>query len=139
MKGPRGNGLFSGITMHCWNCNRKVKKTAKVCVHCEADLTDAPKPEEFEAALEVLKNLPPDMVAEMKDLAKSSDSAEDFVNSIMVGPCPKCQSDHTGDCENDPQIGELLVGRCYECGQLWCTECEKLLDAKKPQCACWDE
>ncbi|MFO0967342.1 MAG: hypothetical protein U0793_17425 [Gemmataceae bacterium] len=125
--------------MRCWNCNRKVAKKAKRCPHCEADLTDAPQPEEFEAALDVLKNLPPDVLAEMRQLAEGSASAEDFVNSIFVGACPKCGSEETGDCEHDPEIGELLVGRCFACGQLWCTECEKLLEHKAPICACWDE
>ena len=42
---------------------------------------------------------------------------------IMVGECPKCGSDQVGDCDADPEIDNILVGRCFECGQLWCVEC----------------
>jgi hypothetical protein len=125
--------------MRCWNCNRQVAKKAKVCAHCEADLSQAPKPEEEKAVLEMLQQMPPDALAEMQKLLASSTSAEDFANRIMVGSCPKCGSDETGDCEEDPEIDNLLVGRCYECGQLWCTECDKPLEGKAPKCPCWDE
>jgi len=125
--------------MRCWNCNRQVAKKAKVCGHCEADLSEAPHPEDQEAVLELLQQMPPEVLAEMKKALGTSNTAEEFANSIMVGSCPQCGSDQTGDCEDDPEINDLLVGRCYECGQLWCTECEKLLDQKAPKCPCWDE
>ena len=57
----------------------------------------------------------------------------------FVGACPKCEGTNTGDCENDPEIDELLVGRCYDCGQLWCTECLRLLEPQAAYCECWDE
>jgi hypothetical protein len=44
-----------------------------------------------------------------------------------------------GNCEDDPEIEELLVGRCYECGKLWCIECRELLTPDNPKCPCWDE
>ena len=125
--------------MRCWNCNRPVAENAKVCAFCEADVTDTPTPEEMAAALELLQGMPPEVLEEMRETFRASDTAEDFANRIMVGPCPRCQSDQTGHCEDDPEINDLLVGRCYECGQLWCTECEKLLEQKAPQCSCWDE
>jgi hypothetical protein len=125
--------------MRCWNCNRPVAKEAKVCAHCEADLTEAPSSEERAAALGLLEQLPPEILAELDETFRASTTAEDFVNRIMVGPCPHCHSDQTSHCEDDPEINELLVGRCYECGQLWCTECGQLLEPKTPRCPCWEE
>jgi hypothetical protein len=125
--------------MRCWNCGHKVTKKAKVCGHCEADLTEAPSPEEEAAVMELLEEMPQDILAELGKAMSESATAEEFANFIMVGPCPKCGSEETGDCEADPEIEDLLVGRCYECGQLWCTECAKELTRKNPHCDCLDE
>ena len=125
--------------MRCWNCNRRVRKGAKICVHCEADLREKPSSEEAKAVLDILEQMPPDVRAELEEAMRSSRTAEEFVNAVMVGSCPRCGSSQTSDCENDPEINELLVGRCYECGQLWCTECEKLLERNALKCPCWDE
>src|SRR6476620_10114744 len=125
--------------MRCWNCNREIPETAKACVHCEAAVGAPPSADEMEAARAFLAELPPDVAAELRQVANSSETADDFVNSIFVGNCPKCDSPNTSDCENDPEIGELLVGRCYDCGQLFCTECLKLLQAGNTECPCWDE
>jgi hypothetical protein len=125
--------------MRCWNCGHKVTKKAKVCGHCEADLTEAPTAEEAAAVMELLGQMPPDILAEMGEVMSKTGSAEEFANLIMVGPCPKCESEETGDCEADPEINDLLVGRCYECGQLWCTECGKELTRENPHCDCLDE
>ena len=70
---------------------------------------------------------------------ENSETANDFADHIFVGDCPKCGSEHTGNCDADPEIEELLVGRCYQCGQLWCTECGRLLDRNSPSCECWEE
>ena len=125
--------------MRCWNCNRRVAKAAKVCAHCEADLAQKPSLEEERAVLEMLQQMPPEVLAELQETMRASSTAEEFANAIMVGPCPRCGSDQTSNCETDPEITEVLVGRCYECGQLWCTECEKLLERQSPRCVCWDE
>ena len=125
--------------MRCWNCGRAVSKKARVCGHCEADLTEAPSPEEEAAVMELLEQMPLDVLAELGKAMSKSASAEEFANLIMVGPCPSCGSEHTGDCEADPDINELLVGRCYECGHLWCTECGNALTRNRFHCDCWDE
>ena len=125
--------------MRCFNCGKKIPDSAKVCQYCEALVEDAPGEEEQEAVREILQQMPRGVLEELQAAAAESDSAEEFVNRIMVGECPKCGSAETGHCENDPEIGELLVGRCYECGQLWCTECGRLLDRASPTCKCWDE
>ncbi len=125
--------------MRCWNCNKRVLEGAKVCRFCEAALTDAPTPEEIDVAQEMLQAMPPEVLEEMRETFRDSSTAEDFANRILVGPCPRCHSDQTGNCENDPEINDILVGRCYECGQLWCTECEQLLERQAPHCSCWAE
>ena len=125
--------------MRCWNCNQPVARDAEACARCEADLTQAPSAEEMGAVLEMLQQMPPDVLAEMEETFRASGTAEEFANRILVGPCPRCKSDQTNHCEDDPEINELLVGRCYECGQLWCTECGQLLERKAPRCACWEE
>jgi hypothetical protein len=125
--------------MRCRNCNRELPPQAKVCGHCEAPVAEEPTREEMEAARALLEQLPPEAAAELQALFRDSATADEFVNHIFVGNCPACESENTGDCENDPEIGHLLVGRCYDCGQLWCTECLKLLNPKAVVCECWDE
>ena len=125
--------------MRCWNCGRAVTKKARRCENCEADLTEAPSPEEGAAVMDILATLTPDVLAELGEAMRESESAEEFANRIMVGSCPSCGSDQTGDCDADPEINDLLVGRCYECGQLWCTECGKALTEKDFHCDCFDE
>jgi hypothetical protein len=125
--------------MRCLNCKREIPNTAKICMHCEAPVMEGPTEDELAAARDLLEQLPPDVFADLQRTVNDSATAEEFVNSIFVGDCPKCHSTSTGDCENDPEIGELLVGRCYDCGQLWCTECLALLTPEAPACPCWDE
>jgi hypothetical protein len=125
--------------MRCWNCGHEVPEKARVCGRCEADLTEAPTAEEADAVIELLEQMPPDVLAELGDAMSKSTSAEKFANLIMVGPCPTCGSEQTSDCDADPEINELFVGRCYECGHLWCTDCGDALTRKQPHCDCWDE
>jgi hypothetical protein len=126
-------------TMRCWNCNKVLAANAKVCVECEAPVLPEPTEEEKAAAQMVLDQLPPEQLAQFLQTMEESESADDFVNQIFVGDCPKCNSSNTGDCEKDPEIDNLLVGRCFDCGQYFCTECSKLLDAKAPECECLDD
>ncbi len=125
--------------MRCWNCGHKVPRKARVCGHCEADLSEAPTAEEEAVVMELLEQMPADILAELGKAMSESSTAEGFADRIMVGPCPSCGSDQTGDCDADAEINQLLVGRCYECGQLWCTECGNPLTEKNLHCDCWDE
>ncbi len=125
--------------MKCWNCLKQLPKAAKACPFCEAAVEAEPSTEEIEAVQEVLDLMPPEVLGELGALMANSNSAEDFINQIFVGDCPKCNRSETGDCEKDPEIDNLLVGRCFECGHMWCTECEKALNPKAPKCPCWDE
>jgi hypothetical protein len=122
--------------MLCWNCGRKVPDTAKVCKHCEADLSDAPGEEEMAAVEGILKDMDPDMLAEMLELAQNCSSAEEFADRIMVGDCPACGSAKTGNCENDPEMEDITLGRCFECGQIWCTLCDRVLEKGETTCDC---
>ncbi len=125
--------------MDCWNCLKKLPKGAKVCPFCECAVEDQPSPEEIEAVQEILDQMPPEVLGELEAMMAGSETADDFINQIFVGDCPKCNSSETGDCEKDPEIENLLVGRCYACGHMWCTECQKTLDPKSLHCPCWDE
>jgi len=125
--------------MRCLNCHKEIPDTAKVCQYCEAIVEPEPPPEAMRAMREFISQMPPGMVDALREEFERSGTAEEFTNRIMVGECPKCGSEQTGDCENDPEIDNILVGRCYACGQLWCTECGELLDQRSPACACWDE
>ena len=52
---------------------------------------------------EILDQMPPEVLGELQALMANSTSAEEFVNQIFVGDCPKCNSSETGDCEHDPR------------------------------------
>ena len=126
--------------MRCMNCKRDIPETAKICSHCEAPVMAEPSPEEIEAARVLMNELPPEAAAELRQAFLETATAEEFTNRILCGTCPKCGSKNTGDCEDDPDmVSGILVARCYDCGQLWCTDCEKLLDPKTAYCECWDE
>jgi hypothetical protein len=121
--------------MQCLNCGKSIPDTAKICQFCEAPVAEAPTKEEEQVVREVLGQMPPEALEELRAAFMESSTGEEFVNQLMTGSCPKCGSSNTGDCDDDPEIREILLGRCYDCGQLWCTECGQLLNA--PFCKCW--
>lgn len=125
--------------MICQNCQKQIPDKAKVCLYCEAPVEPEPTQEEMDLVLQMLGGMPPDALADLRRVIEESATADDFVNAIFVGECPKCGSSETGDCENDPDIDDLLTGRCFACGQLFCTECLRLLTPEKPSCDCADE
>jgi hypothetical protein len=125
--------------MQCLNCGKTIPDTAKICQFCDAPVVQRPTREEEQAVREILEQMPPEALDELRAAFEGSATAEEFANRIMTGACPTCGSVETGDCDNDPEIGEILVGRCYQCGQLRCTECGQLLDRKAPFCKCWAE
>ena len=100
-----------------------------------------PSAGEQAAAASLLGAMTPDLLGELHDAIEKSASGEDFVNRIMVGDCPQCGCEQTGDCENDPEIDDPCVGRCFECGQLWCLDCGLFFkDAHQPvdhDCPAW--
>ena len=125
--------------MRCLNCNKKIPKTARACQYCESVVEPEPTKEEKEAVLGLLGQMVPEALEELGAVLDESATADEFVDRIFVGDCPTCGSRDTGNCENDPEIGEFLVGRCFQCGQLWCTECLRLLESGSASCPCWSE
>ncbi len=109
--------------MICWSCHKDIPNEAAFCPHCEAEAIAEPSLDELTAAAGALSTLSPELLDELRDAFEKSESGDEFVNRIMVGDCPKCDSSKTGDCENDPEINDPCVGRCFECGQLWCLDC----------------
>ena len=127
------------MNMRCLNCGEDIPETAQACQYCESVVEPEPTAEDEKLVLELLAQLPPEALGALHAAFDESETADDFVNRIFVGDCPNCGSSETGNCENDPEICGILVGRCYKCGQLWCTECLKLLTSDLPCCDCWDE
>ncbi len=128
--------------MICWSCQKEIPDRAERCPHCEAEIVAEPTEDEKAAARSALASMGPDMIDELRGAFEKSASGEEFVNRIMVGDCPQCDSSKTGDCENDPEIDDPCVGRCFECGQLWCLDCgEFFKDAQSidHDCPAWED
>ena len=123
--------------MQCQNCSRNIPDNAARCQFCEAKVEPPPAAEELETVRELLETFSPEMHAELRKHFEASETADDFVNRLMIGDCPSCGSSDTGDCEEDPEIDNILVARCFDCGKLWCCDCEKLLTGKLV-CECWE-
>jgi hypothetical protein len=120
--------------MRCWNCGKTIPADAKACRFCEATIEPQPTAEEEDIVRNMLREMAPEAMPELQSAFEESTTAEEFANRIMVGDCPQCGSADTSDCENDPEIVDPTVGRCFECGQLWCIECGGLLQADDPFC-----
>ncbi len=103
---------------------------------------DEPTPEQRSMAEQMLRLLDPSAMSELIELAEQCDSEDEFANLIMVGPCPQCDSENTGDCENDPEIEDPCVGHCGDCGQLWCCDCDEFFvsraEARAHDCPFWE-
>ncbi|MFW5923282.1 MAG: zinc-ribbon domain-containing protein [Planctomycetota bacterium] len=124
--------------MLCWNCNEEIADEAKFCPHCEADMSEQPTEAEMEAAQQVFDSLSEEDQDMLTDVFSQFDTAEEAARSIMVGDCPACLSSNTNDCENDPDIQDISVGQCLDCGYIWCLECGQELSCEDPVCGHWD-
>jgi hypothetical protein len=127
---------------HCWSCGQEIPINAQRCLHCEAEVEDQPSAEEQASVMQMLEQMGPEFMQEIENVLAQSADGEDFVNRIMVGPCPKCDSDNTSNCENDPEIEDPCIGRCVDCGQIWCCDCEELFEtataAGAHDCPVWE-
>ena len=92
--------------------------------------------------MQMVEQMGPDFMQEFENVVAQSTDGEVFVNRIMVGPCPGCDSDKTSDCEDDPEIEDPCIGRCVDCGQIWCCDCEELFETAKQaaahDCPVWE-
>ncbi len=120
--------------MQCFNCRKDIPDDAKACKFCEAPVEDPPTDEEMELVAGLLDSMDPELQSAIRAAATNSATAEEFANRMMIGDCPTCASDDVGDCGEDPEIEHPCLGRCYECGQLWCLDCGELLDPGAVEC-----
>jgi len=120
--------------MRCWSCGKQIADDAVRCEHCEADILSPPAPQDMEMAHEFIQSMDPEMRAELFRVFQSSESGEEFINRIMVGECPECGSEETDSCEHDPDIDDVSIGRCFSCGNLWCTICDSPFDPDLSEC-----
>jgi hypothetical protein len=126
----------------CWSCAKEIPDAAKFCPHCEAPAEDEITQEDVDLVMGLLNEMDPDARNQIVELVQRSESGEAFVNQIMVGNCPRCGSARTDDCENDIDIDDPCIGRCADCGQYWCCDCDQLFDdqiqASSHECPVWD-
>ena len=126
--------------MQCWRCSKLIPKGAEKCKYCERLVVRGNDVEETrESVRDTCGSLPREVSGVLCELAQTCATSEEFVNLLMVDDCPSCGSPMTGDCEEDPQIEDICVGRCFECGHLWCLDCGRVFDEVKPICSCGDE
>ena len=128
--------------MICWSCQKEISDAAERCPHCEAEVEAEPTGEESAAVRSALASMEPELIGELRDAFEKSADGEDFVNQVMIGDCPTCGSSKTGDCENDPDIDDVCVARCFACGQLWCPDCGELFKNDRTidhDCPTWEE
>ncbi len=119
--------------MLCWSCGKEIPDNATRCSHCEADVV-VPSSEDLEVGRELLDQMDPEVMSELRKIVAGCATGEEFVNQIMVGECPNCGSDNTGNCEHDPDVDDLTIGRCFECGHLWCSICDAPFTAGQASC-----
>ncbi len=120
--------------MLCWSCGKELPQGATRCSYCEADMISLPSEKEMHAARDILQHMDPNTISELQELFAASKNGEEFVNKIMVGDCPACGSSSTGNCEHDPDVEDLTIGRCFDCGVLWCTICGTEYDLEDGEC-----
>jgi hypothetical protein len=130
--------------MKCWNCGEEIEEGTKVCRRCEADQTEVDDfddldPVMLEETMAFMEKIAPGSLETIRELANQHGTAEDFVNALFVGPCSKCGSEKVDSCENDPDYNDPLLGRCFECGTVWCTECGYQLQKGEKECPSIEE
>lgn len=119
--------------MNCWNCHKTIPDLAKSCPYCEVkqDRTPPPPPDVMK---EILGQMSPRDLEQLRKASLSAATAEDFIAGIMIGPCPACGSPKTETCEDVDGIGDIFVGRCKDCCSLFCTECGQVFQEGNRSC-----
>jgi len=93
--------------------------------------------EEEKAVEEACKLLSPEDLQSLFEEAKEAAPLDDFLNSVFVGDCPRCGSNKTMDGEGVPDLDDITVGLCRECGCMWCLECEQIFEKNQKGCRHW--
>lgn len=124
--------------MICLNCGKEVPDKARSCKHCESKI-DHDFPLKVEDLQKILleSGLTPEMLEEMGHEARKHNSAQEYANAIFVGTCPKCGSENVSDCDEMDGVEDVTVGRCFDCGLFWCTECGYQLKKGEKHCPHW--
>ncbi len=127
--------------MKCPNCLKEMPENANICRWCETDVREHMPPcqETRDAINEFIADLPVEQIEHLDQLHRECETAEDFANAILVGNCPACGGTKVGDCDEDPDYMNSFLGRCFECGAVWCTECEHVLGDNEKECPRFDE
>jgi hypothetical protein len=125
--------------MKCSICGKPIPEGSDVCSFCHMPDDTELTAEDLAIAEQLFKEMTPEMLDELQTAFQQSNSAEEFANRVLVGPCPKCGSEKTWHCGEDPEIDDISVGRCQQCGHLWCTLCDKPLDKSSPICEACDQ
>ncbi len=110
--------------MKCWNCHNEIPDGAKSCSYCEKmQDRESVEPEALEEVLEAIDKAEPGLVDQLLAMAECCETAEDFANAIFSTGCPACGSKKSETCEDVLGIENIMVGRCIECGKIFCTDC----------------
>ncbi len=81
--------------------------------------------------------IPKEARDELMRLAEDADSEEEFLRTVFVGDCPRCESEETAISGSVDEDEGLSVGVCKSCGYLWCLECECELEPGT-ECGHWN-
>ena len=122
--------------MLCCNCKKSISDDSRMCCYCEAKQHPPPSQDEMQVVRNVFSQMGESAQRELMAAFFASKTQEEFANRLPVGGCPKCSSSDTDDCENDPIIDDICVGRCFACGQLWCLECGRHFTDGQSICEC---
>lgn len=113
--------------MKCWNCSKEIPDEAGSCVYCECK-QDAQRTALDEGTLQMFEDLfSLEQLDQMKKMALSAETAEDFAGMLMCAPCPQCGSDQVETCDEVSEIMNPFVGRCKKCCAQFCVDCAHLL------------
>lgn len=85
--------------------------------------------EDTKMAMELMQAMDPEALSEMMQLAQQCNNAEEFANMILIGPCPHCDSENTTRCKEDPELEDAGIGRCKDCGRIWCCFCKQFFNS----------
>ena len=86
---------------------------------------------------EILSDLEDSERELLESKLRECDTPEEFISGVMVGECPKCSSLTTKDCEDEPEVDDITIGKCLMCGHLWCLECGEDFKEGQRRCEHW--